>query len=413
MSDAGVPVDRKVRVLQLITRLIVGGAQETAIVVAGEIDHERYETELWIGPQTGPEGSLLDDARRRGILVTVFPNLVREVSPVKDILVTIELARRMRLRRFDVVQTHSSKAGIVGRIAARLAGVPHVTHVVHGWGFHERMHPLVRWSYVVLERAMSRISWPLVSVSKRTRRIGLESRIGRPSSYRLIRSGIPLDVFHGDSADRARVRASLGVGPDEVLVGSVGRLSPQKNPHDFVRVASAVLRRHGGVRFVYVGDGPMRREIETAIAAERIGDRLDLLGLRGDVPDLLRAFDVFILTSLWEGLPRVLPQALATGVPVVAYDVAGIDESVIDGRNGYLVPAGAVDDMVLRLEKLISDGGHRAAMSARAVDEFDESFSETAMVRGFEDLYADLMSGLDGRGARRSGAASTVPSTSR
>jgi len=397
MRDAAPTKRDRVRVLQLITRLIVGGAQETAIVAAAEVDPERFESELWIGPQTGPEGSLLDDARRRGVPVRVFPNLVREISPLKDLLVTFELAREMRRGCFDIVQTHSSKAGIVGRLAARMAGVPHITHVVHGWGFHERMHPFVRWFYVTLERVMTGISWPLVSVSERTTRIGLAARIGRPSSYRLVRSGIPLKTFHADDDVRRRVRSSLGARPDDVVVGSVGRLSPQKNPHDFVRVAAAVLSRHENVLFVYVGDGPMRSEIEQAVADAGIGGRLRLLGLRDDVPDLLRAFDLFILTSLWEGLPRVVPQALATGVPVVAYDIAGIEESVIEGRNGHLVEPGAVEAMVERLGTLISNERLREEMRDRAVSEFDPAFSERAMVRGFEALYDDFVSGASSR----------------
>ncbi|MBD3349288.1 MAG: glycosyltransferase [Candidatus Eisenbacteria bacterium] len=405
--------DGRVRVLQLITRLIVGGAQENTIAAAGEVDRGRFESELWTGPQAGSEGSLLDDARRRCIPVTIIPNLVREISPFKDILVTAQLARMMRARRFDIVVTHSSKAGIVGRVAARLAGVPHVTHVHHGWGFHDRMHPLVRWFYAGIERAMSWITWPLVSVSERTTRVGLDAHIGRPASYRLIRSGIPLADFYPDDQVRERVRTELGVSRDEILVGSVGRLSPQKNPHDFVRVARGTFSRHENARFVYVGDGPLRAEIEAAVSDAGLDGKLELLGLRHDVPDLLRAFDLFILTSLWEGLPRVVPQALATGVPVVAYDIAGIEESVIEGRNGHLVRPEAVEEMVERLDRLISDASLRAEMSRRAIEEFDESFSERAMVRNYEQLFEDLVSGRESRAAHRRRAAGRPSSTRR
>ncbi len=393
MTDSSRPVDDRVRVLHVITRLIVGGAQECTIASTAGVDRARYACELWTGPQTGPEGSLFDEAKRRGVNVTVFPRLVREISPVKDLLVTFELARRMRRDRFDIVVTHSSKAGVVGRIAAWLAGVPHITHMLHGWGFNERMHPLVRGCYVGIERVLYWISEVLIPVSERTTRVGVEAGIGRPSKYRLIRSGIPLEVFRGDDVARLEARRALGVGPDEILIGSVGRLAPQKNPQDFIRVASAVLLRHEGVRFVYVGDGPMRDEIEEEIASAGIGDRLELLGLRDDVPNLLRAFDLFILTSLWEGLPRVVLQSLASGVPVVTYDIAGIEESVIEGRNGYLVSPGAVDDMVSRLDRLITDDSHRKTMSTAAAEEFDGSFSEREMIRSFERLFGELMAG--------------------
>jgi glycosyltransferase involved in cell wall biosynthesis len=142
---------------------------------------------------------------------------------------------------------------------------------------------------------------------------------------------------------------------------------------------------------LYVGDGPLRTEIEAAIASAGLADRVSLLGIRHDVPDLLRAMDVFILTSLWEGLPRVVLQSLATGVPVVAYDTAGIEEAVIEGRNGHLVRPGDLDAMVMRLESLVYDDTLRARMGAAAVDQFDRSFTEDAMIEDLEALYRRLL----------------------
>jgi len=397
--------DGRVRVLHVITRLIVGGAQENTIASVARVDPSRFESSLWIGPQTGAEGSLLRDARARSIVVRVFPRLVREVRPWHDALVTLQLARQMRRGRFDIVHTHSSKAGIVGRVAARLARTPHIVHTVHGWGFHERMHPAVRLLYVLLERVMELWTRPLVSVSNRTTRIGLESGIGTAESYRLIRSGIPLGAFHPDPETGRRVREGLGIRGDAFLVGSVGRLSAQKNPMDFVRVAEKLSRRCANARFLYVGDGPLRGEVERALDAAGIADRVLMPGIRSDVPDLLRAMDVLVMTSLWEGLPRVVPQALATGVPVVSYDISGIDECVHEGTNGHLVPAGAVDAMVDRIADLARDGAQRTAMAKRAVEGFDRSFSEDSMIRGLEELYDGLARPRDGNCARQGRAA--------
>ena len=382
----------RTRVLHLITRLIVGGAQENTIASVARVAPERYESHLWIGPETGSEGSLLAEARARGILVRVIPSLVREIHPFKDLAALLALVRLLRTERFDIVHTHSSKAGILGRIAARLAGVPHIVHTVHGWGFHDHMNPSLKRFYVFLERWMERWTRPLVSVSHRTTRMGLDEGIGGPGSYRLIRSGIPLSRFHPHPQRRARVRRELGIGPDEIVVGSVGRLSEQKNPLDFVRVAAAILTERRDVRFLYVGDGPLRPAVEARLDGSGIRDRVILTGIREDVPDLLRAMDVFILTSLWEGLPRVVPQALATGVPVVSYNTAGIEEAVIDGSNGYLVAPGDVEGMVSRIRGLLSDPSVRAEMSSRAIDELGDSFSEDRMVSELEALYDELVS---------------------
>ena len=394
--------DGRLRVLHLITRLIVGGAQENTIASVERVDPERYDSQLWIGPQTGSEGSLLADARSRGIVVRVLPNLVREINPRRDALALVQLVRLLRREQFDIVHTHSSKAGILGRLAAKVAGVPHIVHTVHGWGFHDRMNPLLKNTYVTLEKMLQPWTRPLISVSNKTTRVGLDEGIGRPGAYRLIRSGIPLLRFFPDPKCGSEVRERLGLSADDIVVGSVGRLSPQKNPRDFVRVAELLSRGRENLRFVYVGDGPMRTEIERTLDSVGLSDRVLLLGIRDDVPDLLRAMDVFILTSLWEGLPRVVLQALATGLPVVAYDTAGIGEAVKEGQNGHLVEPGAVGQMVELLDRLAGDASLRAAMGRAAAEELDTAFTEDGMIRDLENLYDELTKG-EGGGVRSAG----------
>jgi glycosyltransferase involved in cell wall biosynthesis len=357
------------------------------------VDPNRYDSELWIGPQTGSEGSLIDDARARGIVVRILPNLVREINPVRDCLALLQLIALLRRERFDIVHTHSSKAGILGRLAARAASVPHIVHTVHGWGFHDRMHPLLRRFYVALEKVMQPWTHPLVSVSNKTTHVGLDEGIGRAGDYRLIRSGIPLSRFSPDPGRGAGVRSRLGIPADAIVIGSVGRLSPQKNPRDFVRLAQMLSQRRPDLRFVYVGDGPMRDEVESALDASGLTDNVMLLGVRDDVPDLLRAMDVFVLTSLWEGLPRVVLQALATGLPVVAYDTAGIEEAVQADVNGYLVRPGDVRGMVEKLESVIDDPALRSRLGAAAASGLAASFSEDSMIRDLEGLYTELTAG--------------------
>ncbi len=383
---------RRRRVLHLITRLIVGGAQENTIASVEEVDPASYESRLWIGPQTGSEGSLISDARRRGIVLRVLPNMVREINPFRDLSMLVQLTHMLRRERFDIVHTHSSKAGVLGRIAARLAGVPHVAHTHHGWSFHDRMHPLLRWTYASAEKVLRPWTNAMISVSNKTTRAGLQAGIGTPSDYRLIRSGIPLRLFYPDEAAGRAVRKGLGIPDGHLVVGSVGRLAPQKNPMDFIRLAVALTERHPDVTFLYVGDGPMRASVEEAAAAAGLGERLRILGVRHDVPDLLRAMDLFLLTSLWEGLPRVVLQALATGVPVLAYDTAGISEAVREGVNGHLVARGAVDELAIRLTGLADDAGRRAEMSRAASGGFDRSFSEEQMILDLEQLYDEMTS---------------------
>jgi glycosyltransferase involved in cell wall biosynthesis len=297
----------------------------------------------------------------------------------------------MKRGRFHLVHTHSSKAGILGRLAARRAGVPCVVHTVHGWGFHEHMSPPKRALYVGLEKRALRWTDRLVSVSNETTRVGLAAGIGRAADYTLIRSGIPLDRFGPDAERRRVMRAELGYADDDVVIISVGRLSAQKNPMDFVELAERLAEAAPRAKFLYVGDGPLRGEVEARLAGGTVADRVRLAGLRRDVPDLMRASDLFVLTSLWEGLPRVAPQALATGLPVFAYDVAGTREIVRNGENGALVAPRDVGALVERLIPLATEPSRLRELSERTVAGFDRSFSEDAMIAALEQLYDGLI----------------------
>ncbi|RLC78504.1 MAG: glycosyltransferase family 1 protein, partial [Chloroflexi bacterium] len=301
--------------LHIITRLIVGGAQENTMLTAVLLDPSRCAVDVVSGPQTGSEGSLIEEFRTRDIPLTIEPALVREINPLKDLLALFRLTRFIRRGRYTIVHTHSSKAGILGRWAAYLAGTPIIVHTVHGWGHHDRQSPLVRRSYILLERVTQRITDKLIVVSPRNIEKGLADGIGTPEKYITIRSGIELDRFRRPSRSREDVRAELGIPVDSAVVGTVTRLSPQKAPLDFLDAAAHVAAQQPNVHFVIVGDGPLRADVEAQVVTLKLTERIHLTGLRRDVPDLLHSFDIFALSSLWEGLPRVLPQAMAAGLP--------------------------------------------------------------------------------------------------
>lgn len=376
-----------IRVCEVITRLIVGGAQETAILTCARLDPDAFDASLVTGPQTGPEGSLHGWARELGVVLEVEPSLVRELSLLNELRALFRLWRRFRRERPDVVHTHSSKAGILGRLAARLAGVPAVVHTVHGWSFHEHMPRWERRMYVRLERLAARWTDRFVLVTERDRAKGLSVGIGRPERYSTIRSGVDLAPYR--TGDGSGFRAELGIPGRAPVVGTVARLSPQKDPIGFVDAGAEVLEKRPEAHLVFVGDGPMRPEVERRAAELGVADRLHLPGIRRDVPDVVAAFDVFIASSLWEGLPRTVIQAMAAGVPVVASSVDGIAEAVTDGTSGLLVPPGdrrALAEAVLRVledtdlaGRLADDGRARA-----------EDFSEGTMIERLEGLYREL-----------------------
>ena len=382
---------RPLRVLHVITRMIVGGAQENTMLSCALMDPAHVTSTLITGPETGVEGELHSEARARGVPLLIEPSLVRRLSPWHDLKATFRLGRTIRKGHYDVVHTHSSKAGIVGRIAARLAGVPVIVHTTHGWGFNKSQPRHIYWLYVHLERMCVRMSNTIVVVGTPNRDEGLALGIGRPEQYRLIRSGIELDAYRDAAINREQARARLGLPADAFVIGSVGRLSEQKAPLDLLSAFATVAAAHPHARLVYVGDGPLRRELEAAIAAAGLTGRVVLTGLRRDVPELLRAFDVFALASRWEGLPRVFPQAMAAGLPIVATRVDGAPDAVTPGENGWLVPVGDMPAMAARLCELAADPATARRMGEAGLARVDE-FSVQRMVDALARLYAELAS---------------------
>lgn len=380
----------RIRVLHPITRLIIGGAQENTMLTAHLLDKAVWDVTVVSGPQTGSEGSLIETVQEREIPLILEPSLVREVNPVKDFLALVRLTQLMRRGKYTIVHTHSSKAGILGRWAAKLAGVPVIVHTVHGWGHHDRQHPLVRAYYILLEKLTLPITDKLIAVTSKDIDKGLRDGIGKADSYTVIRSGIELERFGHPQVPCEETRAAWGIPQDAMVIGSVTRLSPQKAPLDFVRAAAMVAQRYPETYFMMVGDGPLRGEVEQLAAALGIANRLVLTGLRCDVPELLAAFDLFALSSLWEGLPRVLPQAMATALPIVATACDGSAEAIEEGVNGFLVPPGEPTALAERLCHLLEQPALIKQMGAAGYARVEE-FSDRGMVNAIAALYAELL----------------------
>jgi len=378
------------KVLHPITRLIIGGAQENTMLTAQLLDKAQWDVEIVAGPQTGSEGSLIEAVQERGISLILEPTMVRELNPIKDLLALIRLTQIMRRGRYTIVHTHSSKAGILGRWAAKLAGVPIIVHTVHGWAHHERQHPLLRAYYILLEKLTLPITDQMIAVTSKDIDKGLRDGIGQSANYLIIRSGIELERFGHPQVPREATRAAWGIPQEATVVGSVTRLSPQKAPLDFVQAAALVARDYPDTYFVMVGDGPLRQEVEALATQLGIADRLVLTGLRRDVPELLAAFDLFALSSLWEGLPRVLPQAMATSLPIVATACDGSAEAIEEGVNGFLVPPGEPAVLAQRLCQIIAQPRLAQQMGAAGYARVQE-FSDRGMVNAIANLYTKLL----------------------
>lgn len=384
------------KVLHPITRLIIGGAQENTMLTADY--HSRlpeyagkYQVDVVSGPQTGPEGSLIEEVRQRGTKLTIMPELRREVSPANDLKAVWKLRQMMIDQKYDIVHTHSSKAGVIGRLAAKWADVPLVVHTVHGWSYHEHMSARKTNFYVALEKVGYRNGDAMIVVSPKDIDKGLVEGIGQRKDYTVIRSGIELDRFGRVSEETAHeMRQSLGIPADTLVVGSVTRLSEQKDPLNLVEALAQIHRQRPDVYSVIVGDGLLRGEVEAKIKQFGLSDRILLTGLRRDVPELMAMFDLFVLSSLWEGLPRVLPQAMATSLPIICTRADGSAEAVIDGLNGFLVEPRSPQQIAEKAVLLLDDSSLRHKMGA-AGKERVPMFGARKMVQDIDELYTRLM----------------------
>lgn len=380
---------RRARVIHVITRLDFGGAQQNTLHTVSHLDPELFDVLL----VTGRGGQLDDTAAERCAPARLrwLDSLVREISPAQDVLAFLQLASLFLQERPDVVHTHSSKAGILGRLAARLAGVPVIIHTYHGFGFNDFQPRLAKWLYVLLERLCCRSSDSLIFVSRANVEYARAHGLGRPERYKLIRSGVDLSAFPARLSDRAAKKAQLGFGRHKPLVVSIGNLKPQKNPADFLAVAQKVSAELPDAEFLFIGDGPLRTKLEYQVIASGLHNRFALPGWRTDAAEWLAAADVFVLTSLWEGLPRALVEAMKSGLPCVCYAADGVVDVLQDGVNGYLVSPGAVSAAAGRVVSLLKDPALRQSLGQAAAASIGPEFDISGMVAAQERLYDELL----------------------
>ena len=388
-------IKRPVPILHAITRLIVGGAQETVMYLSFLLDKERFQVEVLSGPQTGSEGSLIEEIRAEGIPVTILPDMLREIKPLRDIMALFKVWRIIRKRNYVIVHTNSSKAGIIGRLAARLAGTPIIIHTVHGWSFHKYMHPWLRRMYILLERFAASITDAMVVVTKRDIDKGLLAGIGHSEQYHLIRSAIPMEEFDPCKVSYQTVREEFGIPPDAPVLGNLGRFSPPKNPFDWIEVAALVAKQMPDCYFLMVGDGKLRGEAEALVAERKLSERIIFTGLRRDVPEVLAAIDVFLLISQWEGLPRVIPQAMAMQIPVVATQVGGSGEVILHGETGFQCDSGDLEDLAEHCLILLRDECLRAEMGRRGRNHAIHEYDVHKMVDQMAALYDELLISIE------------------
>ncbi len=385
---------RRPKVCHVITRLILGGAQENTLHTVELLQASgRFDVTLVTGPALGPEGSLLERATRQPFHTIVVPQMRRAIHAVRDHSTYHTLKRLFRRERYDIVHTHSSKAGILGRFAARKAGVPVVVHTIHGLPFHPYQPRLTHRLYVTLERMAARRSDKIICVADAMTAQAVAAGVAAPNKFVTIYSGMDLDAFLAADTKRDEVRRRLGFGRGDLVVGKIARLFELKG-HEYVFESFRRLAgRFPTLKLMLVHDGILRKDFGQQLERMGLRDRVIFTGIvpPDEIPELIAAMDVLVHASLREGLARTLPQALAVGRPVVSFDVDGAREVVFDDKTGYLVPAKDVDGLTAALERLLGDAALRQRLGAEGRRLVDPTFRKETMVDRIVELYDELL----------------------
>ncbi|MBX9654367.1 glycosyltransferase family 4 protein [bacterium] len=382
------------RIVHVITRLILGGAQENTLYNVEDLQETYGDDVLLVtGPAEGPEGDLFERARQKNVRVHLTSRLRRAIDPWNDGLAYFELKRIIRDFRADVVHTHSSKAGIIGRGAAWSVKTPAVIHTVHGLPFHPFEKPLKNRLYIRAEKWAAHRCHRIISVADAMTRQALAVGIGRPEQYVTIYSGMEIEPFLQAERLRHQVRSELGLRPDDVVVMKIARLFEFKGHDDVIDAARHITASLPSLRFVFVGGGIWEERLKARIEEVGLSDRFVFTGLvpSSRIPELLSAADIVVHASYREGLARVLPQALLSAKPVISYDVDGAPEVVLPDRTGCLVKAGDIFGLAGAIRELAIDPDKRKRFGELGREHCRTRFDHRAMTRQIRSVYEDVL----------------------
>ena len=369
----------KIKVLEMIDRSFLGGGQITLLSLAKGLDRDKFE----VMAASGGGGPLVDELRRLGI-----PHLPIDVRKSSGLGAIGRIAAALRGAAIDVLHTHGGVAGLYGRLAAKKAGIPAIVHTLHGIHYLHYRNPLAKRASIILERRLSRSTAAVIFVSQADLQVGMKLRLVPAGKCRLIRNGVDPAGLIPDF-DRAAKKNELG-SAGRPLVVAVSRLHRQKGLKHLLRAVPLIREEVPAVKIVVAGGGPLESKLTSQVRRLRIEESISLLGERKDVREVLAAADVFVLPSLWEGLPYVLIEAAALGKPIVAADIDGVREVIRSGETGILVPPRDPGRLAAALILLLKDQDLACKLGERAKRDIPPGFSLERMIRETETLYQEV-----------------------
>jgi glycosyltransferase involved in cell wall biosynthesis len=388
----------KIKVIHIITRFDKGGAAENTFLTVKGHDKNRYEVILIRGlsyesnmghSETSAVESSLEEAGRTGVKIFTIPELVRRIDPFNDFKTVLKLIRIFREERPHIVHTHTSKAGILGRWAALLAGVPVIIHTPHGhvfWGYFNRWKTKL---YVLLERLTATITDRIVTLTEQEKKDHVRYHIADENKFTVIHSGVDLSKFSGTQVNVAEMKNKLGIAQGAFVVGTVGRLTPVKGQKYLIEAAAKILPKIPEIVFVFLGDGELMNELKMQAASAGISDKVKFLGWLPNVAEFMSTFDIFVLPSLNEGMGKVLVEAMAAGKPIIASDIGGISDLVVHGKNGLLVSPMNSDALANSIELVLGNSQMRTNMGEEG-QRLSQEYDVNSMISKIDCLYLQL-----------------------
>jgi glycosyltransferase involved in cell wall biosynthesis len=384
--------DRRIKVMRIIARLIIGGPTIHVVLLNSAINNEMFESVLVCGSPNPGEQPMLDLALEHNIKPISIPEIVGVATfTLRDVKALVKLFRLIRHERPDIVHTHTAKAGFVGRLAARLAGVPIILHTYHGHVLHGYYSPLKTWLLRRMEQALGCFSDGIIAVSEQVKQDLVSYGVASPEKITVIPLGFNLQSFLDCEKYRGEFRRELGLNNGARLIGIVGRIFPIKNHRLFLDSAAQVASEEPDSRFVIVGDGALRPEMERRARELGIAHKVIFTGWRRDLPRIYADLNALVISSDNEGTPVSVIEAMASGVPVVGTNVGGVSDLITDGKTGYLVPPRDPGELAKAVLRLIRRAETASYMSQTARAMVIQRYTVQRLIFDMEALYRNLL----------------------
>ena len=381
---------KKIKIGHIITRLIIGGAQENSIFTVEGLRKKGYDVTLISGPGLGPEGSLVEETRKKGLRLIIIPELRREINPFLDTIALVKLYSLIKKEKYDLVHTHSSKAGILGRIVAKLAcRRAIIIHTIHGLPFHSFQTKILNFVYANLERFCSLFTNKIICVGTVMKEKALSAHIGNKEKFVVIYSGFEVEKCQDPQINPEEERRKWGLEKNDLVIGNIGRLFPLKGQGYLLELLDQIKKLFPQIKLVLVGEGILHKTLEKRAESLGIRDAVIFTGLlpAEQIPKVISTFDLLVHVSLREGLPKTVAQGLAAGKPIVAFDVDGAKEIVIDGKTGYLVPAKDTKKLAFTIIKALKNKTSSEKMAKEGQKLIKKLFPIEVMVNKIEEEY--------------------------